>query len=563
MVSDADSDADSLIMDLQILYLRCQVRNVIRINTASIQSAYVMLLEYRKFWGFLIHVKRLPAFAFVLWMWAYNYKSCTNPLTIVALAFSMRIWHQIRLAPPLYTIKHLAKNELWMEPRGLNVSHTYSWSSHNSHLFATARRPNPKPPNATHFSIPNHAGGSSSPIIDSVPLPGRSIPVAQLNVALREELAGNTLNTNSNLLERLLPRDRLPFPVDEDLLRKLSAPIGTNPPIWNELRSSFCQPPTDFGEAAVCEWLNNIGTTMGLVFNRQCERLWWSGTCGGPLVDSSVHQKPDVILLDCNYHHRVSQKVLPGPKWAFAKALAVVHQRPNAHLTDMINVKSYLTFLCQPHRRFTISLFFINTETGQFSITVTDRAGQVRINTIDLMEPSIDNGLFLLWILAFLMFGCLEDIGLDPYFEIDPSNGKVVAIECENRRFEVVERIHALHSLLGRGTQVWIVTHNGIKYIMKDSWVREDGLHNEVAHLRRMTAHEELKGRVPTLICGGDVVINGIRDSTQHYRNARCSHRVHCRIVTSPIGESIISFKSKKEFIRVMMSIIESKLTNS
>ena len=392
-----------------------------------------------------------------------------------------------------------------------------------------------------------------------MPLPGRSIPVAQLNDALRKELAGNTFISHSNLLERLLPRERLPFPVDEDLLRKLSVPIGTHPPIWNDLESSFCLPPTDFGEAAVCDWLNNIGTTMGLVFSRQCKRLWWSGSCGEPLVDCSVRRKLDVILLDRNYHDRVLQKILPGPQWAFVKALAVVHRRPNVELAD--SIKSYLTFLRQPHRRFTISLSFIDTETGQFAITITDRVGQVHINPIDLMQPSIDNGLFLLWILAFLMFGHPEDIGLDPHFEIDPVNGQVIAIECENRCFEVLERIHALPSLFGRGTQVWIVTYQGIKYIMKDSWVREDGRHNEVAHLRRMASHEELKGRVPTLICGGDVVINGINDSTGRYRSGRYFNRVHRRIVTSPIGESIISFKSKREFIRVMMSIIESKLT--
>jgi len=418
-------------------------------------------------------------------------------------------------------------------------------------------------PNATHFSIPKPASESSSPItscIESVPLPGRSIPVGQLNDALSKELAGNTFNSHSNLLERLLPRERLPFPVDEDLLRKLSAPIGTHPPIWDELESSFCQLPMDFGEAAVCAWLNNIGTTMGFVFGRQCERLWWSGSCGEPLVDRSVHRKLDVILLDRNYHDRVSQQVLPGPQWAFVKALAVVHQRPNAKLADSIN--PYLTFLCQPHRRFTISLSFIDTATRQLSITVTDWVGQVHINPIDLMQPSVENGLFLLWILAFLMFGRLEDIGLDPHFEID-LNGQVIAIECENRRFEVLERIHAVPSLCGRGTQVWIVIHDGIKYIMKDSWVREDGLHNEVAHLSRISCCKELKGRVPTLICGGDVVINGINDTTSRYRSGRYFHRVHRRIVTSPIGEPITAFKSKREFIQVMISIIQSKLANS
>jgi hypothetical protein len=76
-----------------------------------------------------------------------------------------------------------------------------------------------------------------------------------------------------------------------------------------------------------------------------------------------------------------------------------------------------------------------------------------------------------------------------------------------------------------------------------------------------MMSHKELKGRVPTLICGGDVVVNGLKDSTQRYRIARCTHRIHRRIVTSPIGESILSFKTKKEFIRVLISIIESTLT--
>jgi hypothetical protein len=241
--------------------------------------------------------------------------------------------------------------------------------------------------------------------------------------------------------------------------------------------------------------------------------------------------------------------------------MAVHHdQWPSAELADL--VKSYLTFFCQPHRRFTISLFFIDTKTGQFSITVTDRIGQVHINPIDLMQPLIDNGLSLLWILAFLMFGCPEDIGLDPHFEID-LKGQAIAIKCENHCFEVFEHIHTLPSLFGQGTQVWIVTHNGIKYIMKDSWVREDGLHNEVAHLHRMVSHEKLKGHVPTLICGGDVVINSIIDSINCYQSGSCFHRVHRRIITSPIGESIISFKFKKEFIRVMISIIKSELANS
>jgi len=430
------------------------------------------------------------------------------------------------------------------------------------HLSNQYRADNPPVPKF-NAALPAHSSRHESRLsisqIESASSHGVSIP-AQLNEALGKELTENTSQTNSSFLEKLLPCERLPFPVNEELLRKLSTAIGANAPIWNGPRGCFHRPPMiDFGEAALCKWLNHIGMTMGLVYGRQCERLWWSGRCRAPLVASSVQQKPDLVLLDRSYYDKLSQNDFADTGWAFVKAVAEVHL-PNAQLTDTTS-RSYLTFLCQPHRRFTISLSFFNAKKIRFSVTVTDRVGQICLTEMDLMEPLVENGLLLLSILAFLMFGSPEDVGLDPHFEIDPLNGHIVAVECENRRFKVLKRIHALLTLFGRGTQVWIVAHNGVRYIMKDSWVREDHNNNEVAHLRKMTSHEELKGRVPTLICGGDVVVNGLKDSTQRYRIACCTHRIHRRIVTSPIGESVLSFKTKKEFIRVLISIIESKLT--
>lgn len=433
------------------------------------------------------------------------------------------------------------------------------------HLSQAARRSHPNhPPVGIWIPKPNQKCDKSSGLsiisrMDSVPLPGEAIPAARLNDVLRKELAGNTLDTNSNFLDRSLPCERLPFPIDEDTLKTLSTPIGGNDPIWNEARTSFSQPPKDFRESTICNWLNNIGMTMRLIYGHRCERLWWTGNCASGPPRIPAIWKPALVLIDHSYYDRSSQKDFPGAEWAFVKALGEVQQSPHMWLTDTIAAKSYLTFLFQPHRRFTISLSFINTEKSQFAITVTDRAGQIRANKVDLIGFSTDNSLLLLSVLVFLMFGSSEDIGLDPHFEMDASGGRVIAIECENRRFEVVQRIHALQPLYGQGTQVWIVTHNGRQCILKDSWVWEDCIHNEVAHLHRMKDHKDLDGRVPTMICGGDIVINGVKDSTWCYRNARSFHRIHRRIVTSPVGESITSFKSKKEFIRAMISIIESK----
>ena len=113
--------------------------------------------------------------------------------------------------------------------------------------------------------------------VDSIPLSWQSI---LLSDALKRELIENTLNTSIKFLNELLPCERLPFPVDTNLLRKLLAPVGTKTAIWNFARNCFHQLPTDFGEDSVCNWLNDVGAAMGRIYGRQCRRLWWSGNCG-------------------------------------------------------------------------------------------------------------------------------------------------------------------------------------------------------------------------------------------------------------------------------------------
>ena len=158
-----------------------------------------------------------------------------------------------------------------------------------------------------------------------------------------------------------------------------------------------------------------------------------------PLVTSLIQQKPDLVLLDRSYYDTLSRRDFAGTGWAFVKAVAEVHQQQSTETTT----RSYL------HRHFTISLSFFNARKSQFSVTVTDRVGQIHVDKIDLMESLVENGLLLLSILAFLMFGSPEDVGLDPHFEINPLNGHVIVVECENRCFDILKCIHALPTLFG------------------------------------------------------------------------------------------------------------------
>ncbi|KAF8220130.1 hypothetical protein L208DRAFT_1335635 [Tricholoma matsutake] len=116
--------------------------------------------------------------------------------------------------------------------------------------------------------------------------------------------------------------------------------------------------------------------------------------------------------------------------------------------------------------------------------------------------------------------------------------------------------------MLGQATKVWIVISNNENFIMKDSWVQSAYGASEVAHLQAMSSHDEVQGFVPIIVCGGNVMIDGRIDMTCTYCLnilGPVNHRhIHCCIVMSPVGDSITNFLSKKEFISVMIDIIQT-----
>jgi hypothetical protein len=134
----------------------------------------------------------------------------------------------------------------------------------------------------------------------------------------------------------------------------------------------------------------------------------------------------------------------------------------------------------------------------------------------------------------------------------------------DNKWFEVLQLIHSVETLVGRATKVWIVSFEGKVFTIKDSWIQDKHVQSEVSFLAQMSI-PALEGHVPHLVCGGDVIINGARDCTGHYRvdleGYPYSQRVHRRIVTSSIGESITTFQSKQEFINIILSLLGSTLS--
>jgi hypothetical protein len=367
---------------------------------------------------------------------------------------------------------------------------------------------------------------------------------------LKQELASN-ISQSANLADIVFPTDCLPFPVDESLLEHLARHN-----IWDIEGAHFLQKPKSFSENDLAEWLNILGRTIGLAYNKRRLRIWNASTCNLPPSGSKTIRKPDLVLLDREEH---SKSNFSRVRWCSIRAFAEVSSQESfpQRMPDSINEKSYLLFLTQDNRQFVPALKFDGS--GNFALTITDRQGQIQMGAISIFASGKACALMVLRILAALMYGSLSDVGLDPSMICD-DEGTVKTIFVNKKEFTVFRRIYALQALIGRGTKVWIVMRENNYYILKDSWIQSGRVESEIDFLQCMALHPGLVHRIPRLIEGEDLEIGNHADSTEWCRidiGQVNRHRIHRRHVTEPIGSPLIKFPSKADFFSVIIDVVE------
>ena len=166
------------------------------------------------------------------------------------------------------------------------------------------------------------------------------------------------------------------------------------------------------------------------------------------------------------------------------------------HMVDSITSKSFLMFQCQVNRFFVVGMSF--TGSGRFTITITDREGQLRWKDMPLFSDKKHVDVFLR-VFSFLMFGEEFDVGLDPNFEFDGS-GKLLAITVDYRRFVVEKMVYELSCIVGRATRVWVVRDDNERYALKDLWIQDHYVDSEVIILQKMNKVMENDKKVKQLI---------------------------------------------------------------
>jgi hypothetical protein len=392
-------------------------------------------------------------------------------------------------------------------------------------------------------------------------LPGKRVESTMLPSVLTTELKDDIIIASDTFIDRLFPKDRAPFTVNHKLIYKALEKKG----FWDKQTYSF--KGMVYSESGMAEWLNAIGKTMEEVSECSLKRLWWHGTCNLPPSGAPHIRKPDLVLLSHEYYNQCStinskKKEDLRIDWLRIRSLGEVTSEKNMppRMAHTVNAKSYLSFILQFDRRFATALSF--SQSGNYTFTLTDREGQIQFKS-SLKSSGLEIAQRFLMILAFLMFGDDADIGLDPHFERDV-NDRLVTVDIDGNRYELKDRIYTVESLLGRGTNVWIVTREDKQFILKDSWVLENLVESEIVHLRAMMKHNEIKSLVPTFVDGGDIKINGTTDSTATYRGhgligRHHNQRVHRRIVTGPVGIPLTMFQSKKEFVNALIGVVSGR----
>ena len=278
-------------------------------------------------------------------------------------------------------------------------------------------------------------------------------------------------------------------------------------------------------------------------------------------------RKPDLILVNRNLRHFLNKHNL-RPRWNHVDAILEVSASASRQsMVTQILEKTALMFEAQAFRRFAIGLAIRGTSTKksfEYCFLLVDRSG---VCLAGWNNCTGYDAIGLVRIIFALSYAKPELLGIDTSMTTDLLTGNVTKIKVQDQEFDVVKHIHSSLVLFGRGTHVFIVRSNDGKFhILKDAWLLVDHGISEVAVLSKINdilekdSSEDAKTyrlMHPRFIVGEE-----IGDSTKARRGRltdKPPDRVHRRVVTGPVGDPLTSFRSREEFVKVLLDCVKCK----
>ena len=422
----------------------------------------------------------------------------------------------------------------------------------------------------------------------------------------------STIATMDWIRYQVFPDTLLPVPFDDTCLDDVKE-------CWNLSSQKFSNFPEATIEQTIQDWLNHLAHTLGVKHNliqkKQPEELTadeeevdggsnhddaeiGDGTYVGvesSTLDNGVEEagfvvanaqdrsfsmvsynkgpsggyrlrKPDLILVNRNLRHLLKKRNL-RPRWHHVEAiLEVSSSAPRESMVRQILEKTSLMFEAQPFRRFAIGLAVRGSRDKklEYCFLLVDRSG---VCITEWKQCTGYDGISLARIIFALSYAKPELVGIDTSMEIDLLSGNVTKIKVQDQEFHVVKHIHSSLVLFGRGTHVFLVqTEGGRFHILKDAWLLVDHGISEITVLSKIhdilekDSSEDAKTHQsmhPRFIVGEE-----IGDSTKARRGRLTDtppDRVHRRVVTGPVGDPLTSFRSREEFVQVLLDCVKCK----
>ena len=277
------------------------------------------------------------------------------------------------------------------------------------------------------------------------------------------------------------------------------------------------------------------------------------------------HRKPDIMLINRNLCHFLEDGKC-RPRWHHVEAIVEVSaSASHASMLQQILEKAALMFETQPFRRFAIGLALRGTGGhAEFCFMLVDRAGACLTNWTSIAGYGAIN---FARIVFGLSYASPEFLGIDTSMTVDFFSGNVTKIKVEDQEFKVIKHIYSSLILLGRGTHVFLVQDKDQKFhILKDAWLLADHGISEIDILSSISNTlkndpgadaQKYRSMHPRFVVGEE-----IGDSTTARRGRLTKmppERLHRRVVTGPVGDPLTSFRSREEFVQVLLDCVDCK----
>ncbi|KAH8112618.1 hypothetical protein DFH11DRAFT_464520 [Phellopilus nigrolimitatus] len=270
-------------------------------------------------------------------------------------------------------------------------------------------------------------------------------------------------------------------------------------------------------------------------------------------------RKPDGVVID-------HSKVDTDAAWADIHAVMEFKRSrdPRAYRTAYAQLLQYarMVFAAQQNRRFVLGVILTGDDLMTFF--VFDRAGVLSSERFNVMK---DPGK-LIRVVAGLLFAENIDLGYDPTVYHRDGERFILFRHVE---YKIKEVIYAESSVRGRGTNCFLVEHEGEDAVIKDSWVDDSRNPFEHVIMEKITGI----GGVAKIVDHETVQIRGVNDTTATDRRAlsekenwktqrkwylfrKLETREHRRIMMKPYGKPLEDFQTLTELLTSVKDIIQT-----